>query len=119
MAAVRPAEYRAAVAQLVRAPDCGSGGHPFEPGRRYHSLKPTALTPAPGRTPYGREQVAKVRLDLIEQVDLRSSNKSSVAHRPVAVVGHAAEDRGLGRFLAAVGMCLPPPCPVEVGELTG
>ena len=26
----------AALAQLVRAPDCGSGGPPFEPGRRYH-----------------------------------------------------------------------------------
>jgi hypothetical protein len=25
----------AALAQLVRAPDCGSGGPPFEPGRRY------------------------------------------------------------------------------------
>lgn len=25
------------VAQLVRAPDCGSGGPPFEPGRWYHS----------------------------------------------------------------------------------
>ena len=25
----------AAVAQLVRAPDCGSGGPPFEPGQRY------------------------------------------------------------------------------------
>ena len=28
----------AALAQLVRAPDCGSGGPPFEPGRRYHPL---------------------------------------------------------------------------------
>lgn len=27
----------AALAQLVRAPDCGSGGPPFEPGRWYHS----------------------------------------------------------------------------------
>ncbi len=26
---------RAALAQSVRAPDCGSGGPPFEPGRRY------------------------------------------------------------------------------------
>ena len=28
----------AAVAQLVRAPDCGSGGPPFEPGRWYHQI---------------------------------------------------------------------------------
>ncbi len=28
---------RAALAQLVRALDCGSRGPPFEPGRRYHS----------------------------------------------------------------------------------
>ena len=28
----------AAVAQLVRAPDCGSGGPPFEPGRWYHRI---------------------------------------------------------------------------------
>ena len=37
--AARPAlstAPRADVAQLVRAPDCGSGGPPFEPGRRYH-----------------------------------------------------------------------------------
>ena len=26
----------AAIAQLVRAPDCGSGGPPFEPGWWYH-----------------------------------------------------------------------------------
>ena len=29
----------AALAQLVRAPDCGSGGPPFEPGKRYHHSK--------------------------------------------------------------------------------
>ena len=38
----------AAVAQLVRAPDCGSGGPPFEPGRRYH----------PGRIPIPNEKEA-------------------------------------------------------------
>ena len=36
---------RAAVAQLVRAPDCGSGGHPFEPGRRYHPRSGAAFHP--------------------------------------------------------------------------
>jgi hypothetical protein len=30
-----PCDPCAALAQLVRAPDCGSGGPPFEPGRRY------------------------------------------------------------------------------------
>src|SRR5580658_8557517 len=30
------ASRQAALAQLVRAPDCGSGGPPFDPERRYH-----------------------------------------------------------------------------------
>jgi hypothetical protein len=30
---------RAALAQLVRAPDCGSGGPPFKPGRRYQQTQ--------------------------------------------------------------------------------
>lgn len=33
----------AALAQLVRAPDCGSGGPPFEPGRLYHPQPSPAL----------------------------------------------------------------------------
>lgn len=35
-ATTNPPSRRAALAQLVRAPDCGSGGPPFDPGRRYH-----------------------------------------------------------------------------------
>ncbi len=37
----RIAPRGADVAQLVRAPDCGSGGRRFESARRYHSLRPT------------------------------------------------------------------------------
>ena len=33
-----PPPVRAAIAQLVRALDCGSRGPPFEPGWRYHSI---------------------------------------------------------------------------------
>lgn len=40
----------AALAQLVRALDCGSRGPPFEPGRRYHPPAP----PVPDRRPSSR-----------------------------------------------------------------
>ena len=40
---LRASARYAALAQLVRAPDCGSGGPPFEPGRRYHSFLPARL----------------------------------------------------------------------------
>ena len=34
-----PAEFQAALAQLVRALDCGSRGPPFDPGRRYQKAR--------------------------------------------------------------------------------
>ena len=40
---------RAAVAQLVRAPDCGSGGPPFEPGRLYHNHQWVSYKAPPDR----------------------------------------------------------------------
>ena len=36
---------RAALAQLVRALDCGSRGRPFNPGRRYHHNPKTCKNP--------------------------------------------------------------------------
>ena len=56
---------QAALAQLVRALDCGSRGPPFEPGRRYHpknvNYDASALASAPGVSRIGKCNTVAIR----------------------------------------------------------
>src|SRR5262249_52461882 len=83
---------QAAIAQLVRALDCGSRGPPFEPGWRYHQqttlIKPSALAleivPGRQRLELGDEAEPLGRIGRHDRLRRHYVNQSrSVGERPL------------------------------------